>query len=107
VLAVRKSDVDLKRQLMRVGRSWDRETTKGGHLQRNPEVAARFSEGVLAAIDMLASTPVDGPVYRLATGEECRSWPVPPVRLFYSRAGDTLTVLRIYHHARTPIAGPP
>jgi plasmid stabilization system protein ParE len=76
-------------------------------LQRNPEVAARFSEGVLAAIDMLASTPVDGPVYRLATGEECRSWPVPPVRLFYSRAGDTLTVLRIYHHARTPIAGPP
>jgi plasmid stabilization system protein ParE len=75
-------------------------------VRRNPDAAARFSVNVLAAVEMLASTPVDGPLHRLSTGEECRSWPVPPARIFYSRTGDTLTVLRVYHHSRAPIAGP-
>ena len=37
LLSIRKSDVDLKRQLLRVGRfSWERDTTKGGHAEFIP-----------------------------------------------------------------------
>jgi plasmid stabilization system protein ParE len=75
-------------------------------VERNPEAAARFSDRVFAAVEMLASNPVDGPVHRLSTGEECRSWPVAPVRIFYARTAESLTILRIYHDARVPILGP-
>ena len=74
--------------------------------RQNPDAAVRFAQRVFAAVDILASAPVDGPVHRLWNGQECRSWPVTPVRLFYSRSGETLTIVRVYHGARSPIVDP-
>jgi len=44
-----------------------------------------------------------GPSRCSPTGEVVRSWPVPPVRIYYQRGDDELTVLRIYHQARLPL----
>lgn len=74
--------------------------------RRNPAAAVRLVERVFAAVDILASATVDGPADRLRNGQECRTWRVTPVRLFYSRSEETLTLLRVYHSARFPIADP-
>lgn len=74
--------------------------------RRNPAAAVRFAERVFDAVDILASATVDGPAHRLRNGQECRTWRVTPARLFYSRSGETLTLLRVYHSARSPIVDP-
>jgi plasmid stabilization system protein ParE len=69
----------------------------------NPVAARRFAERVFALINDLARGGFDGPEQTLRTGEVVRSWPLPPMRIYYQRAPDGLIVLRIYHQARSPI----
>ena len=71
--------------------------------ERNPPAAIKLAEKVFAALTKLATSKIDGPEYRLTTGEAVRSWLVRPFRVFYVRQQDELHVLRIYHHARRPI----
>jgi hypothetical protein len=59
---------------------------------------------VFAIIDRLTAGDFDGPEQTLRTGDVVRSWPVPPLRLYYRRRDDALWILRIYHQARRPIA---
>lgn len=71
--------------------------------ERNPSAAADLSRRIFDLIDKLARAEFEGPAQSLLTGEPVRSWPVPPVRVFYQRHPDALWVLRIYHQARIPI----
>ncbi len=72
--------------------------------ERNPSAAAELGQRILATIDRLAAGNLEGTEQVLSTGEVVRSWPVPPVRIYYQRHGDAFWVLRIYHQARIPIA---
>lgn len=72
--------------------------------ERNPAAAMKLAKKVFATLKKLAAGKVDGPEYRLTTGEVVRSWLIHPFRVFYLRRQDELQVLRIYHHARRPIA---
>ncbi len=72
--------------------------------ERNPTAAAELGQRIFATIDKLAARNLEGTEQALSTGEVVRSWPVPPVRIYYQRHGDTVWVLRIYHQARIPIA---
>ncbi|HYY05192.1 MAG TPA: type II toxin-antitoxin system RelE/ParE family toxin [Candidatus Limnocylindria bacterium] len=69
----------------------------------NPDAAARLAQRVLKVVDQLAHGAFEGPECRLRSGERARSWPVHPLRIYYRREADTLSVLRIYHQARRPI----
>ena len=66
--------------------------------------AARLTDRVFQMIDRLAEGGLNGPEQVLRSGERVRSWPVPPLRIYYQRAADHFAVLRIYHQAREPIA---
>jgi len=69
----------------------------------NPDAAARLARRVLQTVDQLASRAFEGPEQQLLRGERVRSWPIYPLRIYYRRDADTLSVLRIYHQARRPI----
>jgi plasmid stabilization system protein ParE len=69
----------------------------------NPRAAADFASEVFATIEMLAAGDFEGPESVLRSGQRIRSWPVPPLRIYYQRHGDELRILRIYHQARRPI----
>jgi plasmid stabilization system protein ParE len=71
--------------------------------ERNPSAAAELGQRVFAIVDRLAAGELDGPEQTLRTGEIVRSWPVPPLRLYYQRRGEGLWILRLHHQARTPI----
>ena len=73
--------------------------------ERDHDAAARLAERVLDLIDELAADSFDGPETELRSGERVRSWPVPPLRVYYRRKDGALQVLRIYHHARRPLTG--
>jgi plasmid stabilization system protein ParE len=68
-----------------------------------PAAAARLVDRVFEVIDLLAEGGLDGPLSTLHSGLEVRSWPVPPLRIFYRREADALHVLRIYHQSRRPL----
>ena len=70
----------------------------------NPAAAARLLSRVREVIDLLAEGGLDGPLSRLRSRVEVRSWPVPPFRVFYRREPDTLIVVRIYHQSRRPLS---
>jgi plasmid stabilization system protein ParE len=70
----------------------------------NPRAASSLADRVFALVDRLAAGEFDGPEHRLSNGQLVRSWPVPPLRVYYQRLAKELRVLRIYHHARRPIA---
>lgn len=72
--------------------------------ERNPHAAEELGESVLAVVERLAVGEFEGPEEHLLSGKAVRSWPVPPLRIYYQRRDDALVVLRIYHHARRPIA---
>jgi plasmid stabilization system protein ParE len=72
--------------------------------QRNPSAAIKLARQVFSTIQKLATGLVDGPQHRLTSGETVRSWLIPPFRVYYQREPDVLRVLRVYHHARRPIA---
>jgi len=69
----------------------------------NPAAAARLLNRVHEVVDLLAEGGLDGPLSRLRSGVEVRSWPVPPLRIFYRREPNTLIVVRIYHQSRRPL----
>jgi plasmid stabilization system protein ParE len=71
--------------------------------QHNPVAAARLVDRVLEVLDLLAEGGLDGPRKTLPSDLEVRTWPVPPLRIFYRREPDTLVVLRIYHQSRRPL----
>ena len=71
--------------------------------EKAPQAAADLSDRVFAMIEHLAAGELDGPQQTLRSGEEVRSWPVPPLRIYYQRLDDRFLVLRIYHQARRPI----
>ena len=72
-------------------------------IERNPTAASDLGSRIFEVIDKLASRDFEGPEQTLHTGEVVRSWPVPPVRVYYQRQQDALWVLRIYHQSRLPI----
>jgi plasmid stabilization system protein ParE len=71
--------------------------------ERNPVAAQEFGERIFAIIDKLAAREFEGPEQTLTSGDIVRSWPVPPVRIYYQRQTNALWVLRIYHQAQPPI----
>lgn len=71
--------------------------------ERNPSAAGEFGERIFAIIDKLAYAEFEGPEQTLTNGELVRSWPVPPVRIYYQRQQADLWILRIYHQAQPPI----
>jgi plasmid stabilization system protein ParE len=72
-------------------------------VERNPVAASEFADRIFNVIDGLADQQFDGPEQTLASGDVVRSWPVPPVRIYYQRKTDAFWVVRIYHQAQTPI----
>ena len=69
----------------------------------NPTAAARLLERIREVLTLLAEGGLDGPRSTLLSGIEVRSWPVPPLRIFYRREADELHVIRVYHQSRRPI----
>jgi plasmid stabilization system protein ParE len=49
--------------------------------ERSPASAAHLDADIQRCIDRLAAQEFDGPVSRLRSGTEVRSWPVPPFRI--------------------------
>ncbi len=75
------------------------------HIARDdPGAASRLAERVFEMADHLAAGGLDGPEQVLHSGERVRSWPVPPLRIYYQRDSGDFLVLRVYHQARKPIA---
>lgn len=72
--------------------------------ERNPPAAVELAQRVFDTLEKLSAGGFEGPQQRLTTGEFVRSWLTPPFRIYYQRRQDMLYVLRIYHHARRPIA---
>lgn len=72
-------------------------------LDRNPEAASALVDRVFDLAEQLATGDFAGPVAALSTGEEVRSWPMPPFRLYYERDAHALVVLRVYHQSRRPL----
>jgi toxin ParE1/3/4 len=72
--------------------------------ERNPRAAAEFEERIFEVVERLASRGLEGPEQSLLSGDIVKSWPVPPVRIYYQRARDVLEVVRIYHQSRRPIS---
>lgn len=73
---------------------------------RNPVAARAMLARVAASLATLAapSPRTDGPAVTLRTGESCRRHFVYPVAIYYRRTPGVVEVVRIYHHAREPIA---
>lgn len=71
--------------------------------ERNPTAAANLDAQIADCIKRLIGGEFDGPVSRLRSGSEVRSWPVPPFRIYYQRHPDELLIVRVYHQARRPI----
>ena len=67
-------------------------------------VSDRVLDHTFEVIEKLARREFEGPAVTLRTGHVVRTWPAPPLRIYYLReADDRLVVLRIYHGAREPI----
>lgn len=71
--------------------------------ERNPIAAAGLGRRIFEVIDKLARGEFDGQEQRLETGELVRSWPVPPLRIYYHRRADALWIVRLYHQAQPPL----
>ena len=82
------------------------EGTVGYFETSDPAAARRLADRIFTVVGLLAEGVLDGPESRLRSGERVRSWPVPPVRVYYQRVGETLVILRVFHQARRPIASP-
>jgi plasmid stabilization system protein ParE len=71
---------------------------------KNPDAARDLKDQLLSTIERLADGEFEGPELRLRSGAVVRSWPAAPYRIYYQRAAAMLRIVRIYHHARRPIA---
>ena len=72
--------------------------------ERNAVAAARLDTSITVCIERLAAGEFEGPISRLRSGTLVRSWPVPPMRVYYQRHQEELFIVRVYHQARRPIA---
>ena len=72
--------------------------------ERNAVAAARLDASITVCIERLAAGEFEGPISRLRSGTLVRSWPVPPMRVYYQRHADELFIVRVYHQARRAIA---
>jgi plasmid stabilization system protein ParE len=71
---------------------------------RNKTAANELGRRIFAILDKLARGDFEGPQETLRSGELVRSWPVPPLRIYYERRGDGLWIVRLHHQALPPIA---
>jgi plasmid stabilization system protein ParE len=71
--------------------------------ERNPQAAAALGEQIFETLKRLAAREMEGPEQWLLSGERVKSWPVPPVRLYYRRTLEALEVIRVHHQSRRPI----
>jgi len=72
-------------------------------VERNPDAARSLDDEIEQLLGRLAAGEFEGPISRLRSGSEVRTWSLPPFRIYYLRSSDELVVLRIYHQAREPI----
>jgi plasmid stabilization system protein ParE len=71
--------------------------------ERNRAAATELGDRVFAVLEKLARGDFEGPQQTLLAGDVVRSWPVPPLRIYYQRRGRALWIVRLYHQARAPI----
>ncbi|MDZ4695936.1 MAG: type II toxin-antitoxin system RelE/ParE family toxin [Deltaproteobacteria bacterium] len=71
---------------------------------RNPVAAFQLLDDIRSLVARLSAGDFEGPMMKLTSGEMIRSWPLPPLRIYYRRSSDVLEIVRIYHQARRPIA---
>jgi plasmid stabilization system protein ParE len=71
--------------------------------ERNRIAATALGHRIFVALDKLARGDFEGSQVTLRAGDIVRSWPVPPLRIYYQRRGDGLWIVRLYHQARPPI----
>jgi len=69
----------------------------------DPRAAVKMIDRIFRVVLRLARGDFEGPERRLRSGQMVRSWPVHSLRIHYRRT-DALHVLRVYRHARRPIA---
>jgi plasmid stabilization system protein ParE len=69
---------------------------------RNRTAAAELGRRIFAVLDKLARGDFEGPQQILRAGDVVRSWPVPPIRIYYQRRAEGLWVVRLYHQAQRP-----
>lgn len=70
---------------------------------RSPQAAAGLLDDVLETVQRLGRGELEGPETTLAHGEAVRSWPCPPMRVYYVRREGMCWVLRVYDQRRRPI----
>jgi plasmid stabilization system protein ParE len=70
---------------------------------RNPGAASRFAPRVFTVIGHIANGDFESPAQRLRSGTRLHTWPVYPLRIYYQRTSEVLSVVRIYHQARRSI----
>jgi len=70
---------------------------------RNPSAAEALRESIDSVLTTLATGMLHGPASTLASGARCRRFYVHPLWIYYQHIPGVLRVLRIYHHARTPL----
>ncbi len=71
---------------------------------RDDIIAAQQVDAAIArVVERLARREFEGPLATQRSGAQARSWPAPPFRVVYTRDGDVLVVLRVYHQARRPL----
>jgi plasmid stabilization system protein ParE len=71
---------------------------------RNPAAAGKLESALEHLEDQLDSGELEGRLESLKSGEEVRSWPFAPWRLYYQRHPDgVLWVVRFYHQRRRPL----
>jgi plasmid stabilization system protein ParE len=68
--------------------------------RRNPVAAFQLLDDLRSLVAQLAAGDFEGPISKLTNAEVVRSWPLPPLRIYYTRGED---VVRVYHQARRPI----
>ncbi len=70
---------------------------------RDPQAAARLLAEVLTTVKQLGVAELEGPEATLSDGTSVRSWPVPPMRVYYQRREGVLWILRVYDQRRRSI----
>lgn len=70
---------------------------------RNSRAAETLYRDVKLTLRRIAAGELDGPETTLRTGQQVRSWPVHPFRIYYRKVDGVLHVIRLHHHARRPI----
>ena len=71
--------------------------------ERSPLAARKLAADLDALLQDLDSRAFEGPEVQLRSGRIVRTWPLPPLRIFYERRGRNLYVVRIRHQARRSI----